>query len=184
MQPCLLISDDDVFLGEILRKTPVFSHLYENEARLNYRTEKLPFGYYTTISEYSGESFESSRFLKARINIPSPFLRDFLNLRTTENMHFQNKDVDIFCPAVDEQMGAYILIADGNISKKLLDSGYTILWTMIGEKQDIGDIGNFHDGIRIESIAFIDETGQFRKMKRTEMISDYQNKVRNNKFSK
>lgn len=180
----LPFSYDDVFLGEILRKTPVFSHLYENEARLNYRTEKLPFGYYTTISEYSGESFELSRFLKARINMPSPFLRDFLNLRTTENMHFQNKDVDIFCPAVDEQMGAYILIADGNISKKLLDSGYTILWTMIGEKQDIGDIGNFHDGIRIESIAFIDETGQFRKMKRTEMISDYQNKVRNNKFSK
>ena len=180
----LPFSYDDVFLGEILRKTPVFSHLYENEARLNCRTEKLPFGYYTTISEYSGESFELSRFLKTRINMPSPFLRDFLNLRTTENMHFQNKDVDIFCPAVDEQMGAYILVADGNISKKLLDSGYTILWTMIGEKQDIGDIGNFHDGIRVESIAFIDEIGQFRKMKRTETISDYQNKVRNNKSRK
>lgn len=180
----LPFSYDDVFLGEILRKTPVFSHLYENEARLNYRTEKLPFSYYTTISEYSGESFESSRFLKTRINMPSPFLRDFLNLRTTENMHFQNKDVDIFCPAVDEQMGAYILVADGNISKKLLDSGYTILWTMIGEKQDIGDIGNFHDGIRVESIAFIDGTGQFRKMKRTETVSDYQNKARNNKSSK
>ena len=81
-------------------------------------------------------------------------------------------------------MGAYILVADGNISKKLLDSGYTILWTMIGEKQDIGDIGNFHDGIRVESIAFIDEIGQFRKMKRTETISDYQNKVRNNKSRK
>ena len=180
----LPFSYDDVFLGEILKKTPVFSHLYEDEARLNYRTEKLPFDYYTTVSEYSGESFESSRFLKTRINMPSPFLREFLNLHPTENMHFQNKDIDIFCPAVDEQMGAYILVADGDISKKLLDSGYTILWTMIGKKQDIGDIGNFHDGIMVESIAFIDETGQFRKMKRTETISDYQNKVRNNKSSK
>lgn len=39
---------------------------------------------------------------------------------TTENMHFQNKDVDIFCPAVDERMGTYILVTDGNISKNFL----------------------------------------------------------------
>lgn len=154
-----LQSYDDVFLGEIIRETPVYNMAVERMPSIEYATEKRPFQVMPTIVDYNGGCFELGPIMQHRVEIPSPFLRNILNLKSNDGISYTNmmNGYKVFCPSLtlktDDQ---FILLASKNIIDALASHGYTILWTEIGEKQELGDLHSAPDSICIRGYAYME----------------------------
>lgn len=166
---------DEFFLGEILHNTPLFSTDFESMSKLISPSKKRTFSVATTTLEYDGRLFELGSVMRKRIQMPSPFLRKQLGLTVNKHMSFTNGNgVESFCPAIDSPSNAnqYILVANKGIIDYLHECGYTIMWTVIGEKQEFNDLPPNRDSICLRGCMYIDERKRAIKKVRFNKISD------------
>lgn len=168
---------NNLYLGEILYNTPVFSPNFEGITELSPSDKNHPFSAVATTLEYDGGSFELGPVMQKRIQMPSPFLRKQLGLTVNEHMSFTNNDdLEIFCPAInlDSSFGVnqYILVTNKNIIDHLHKCGYTIIWTAIGEKREFNDLPPNRDSICLRGCMYMDEKKRIIKKVRFSKISD------------
>lgn len=160
----MLESCDDVFLGEIIKNTPVHRVATQDMLAPEYSTDKRPFSVMATTTEYNGGDFELGPIMQHRVEMPSPFLRDILELKGDNSIVYTNEENDycIFSPSLStESDDQRILLASSNIIESLINQRYTILWTEIGEKRDLGELRSSPDSVCIRGCAYIDEKGNF-----------------------
>lgn len=171
-----LASYGDTFLGEIIKDTPMHRIATQDFLDSERATDKRSFSVIATTVEYNGDHFELGPIMQHRTEMPSPFLRNILELKDGASMSFVNdkRGYNIFFPSLSTVPNSdqFILLASDNILDALLDKGYTILWTEIGEKRELGDLHSAPDSICLRGYAYVDKNGQFTESTKFYKISE------------